>query len=821
MSDARREPGAVRGSPGPHEPGEVRGPRAIRAPRELPWRRGLPEPEPEEVETGPSWWSRLPLRPAEGWLTLVFVAVMIVSLGWSIDDARWVGGAGGLTDFLPLAGLAGLLVGFGGPKLGWGRWTTHLIGVGFASIVIPIIAGGIVLGDSVSGWGPVELTARYREAATVVYRVWVDLAVEGRPLTSEYGHYFIAFGTVLWATGQFAAYAVFGHHRALDAVIVAGLAILANMSLTQNDQLRLIVLFSIGALGLLARSHAYDERVTWIRRRIGDPASVAGLYLRGSSVFIGGAVVGSLLLTTTASSAPLQGLWRDVPAGLVEFTQWLQRYVPLGGDSRNPGIVTFGDQSAISGVWSSSDNVAFEAQLPAGEEEPFYWQAGVYSDFEKNAWTVGTTRTVERDAGADLLAGTPDDASGRIGVREVKIVIRPAASTLRSLVLSPQTIESIDRAATVKITGPGAFFTSVRISSTDRYTVTTLVPVAGNGEGETTANRLRVASREYPAEIARLYLAVPAGSIGPEATELLETMLALAPDDNPYDVAATMETYLRNSRNFRYDTNVQQESQGTCDGLSTVECFARIRAGYCQYYASTMAILLREAGVPTRLVQGFLPGDRDEDGTEVVRFSAAHAWVQVYFPAYGWVDFDPTGGNVAQRGPLPSGPPATATPRPTFSFGPDGPVESDPEINRSPGPGGGGGTNSPPPPSAGPFVAIGALLLVGALALAFAAWRRGPRAIHPDRAWGSIGRWAARFGFGPRPSQTVYEYAGVLGDALPVARPELQTVAHAKVEISYGRRDLSKERLKAVAEAHRRLQLRLLRLAFRRPRRRK
>ena len=818
MSDARREPGAVRGTPGAPQPGEVRASR-IRAPRELPWRRGLPVPEPPE-EAGPTlpWLPRLPLRPAEGWLTLAGVAIMVTALAWSIDDVKWVSGAGALTDFLPLVGFAGILVGFGGPKLGWGRWTTHLIGVGFAAIVLPIIAGGIVLGDAVTGWGPVELTARYREAATVVYRVWVDLAIEGRPLTSEYGHYFIGFGALLWATGQFAAYAVFGHHRALDAVIVTGLLLLGNMSLTENNQLHLIVLFSIGALGLLARSHAYDERVTWLRRRIGDPATVAGLYLRGSTVFIGGAVVGSLLLTATASSAPLQGLWRDVPASLVDFSQWLQRYVPLGGASRNPGIVTFGDEAAIIGIWSANDSVAFRAQLPADETERFYWQAGVYSDFELTAWTVGTSRTITRAAGAGLLDGTPDDATGRAGVREVDLVINPEAASFRTLVVSPQTIETIDRAATVKITGPGAYFASVRIDSTDRYAVTALVPVIGNEEGATTANRLRVASREYPPEIARLYLAVPAGAIGPRAAELFDAILDQVPADNPYDIAQTMEAYLRDSRNFRYDTNVQDESQGTCQGVSTVECFARIRAGYCQYYASTMAILLREAGIPTRLVQGFLPGARDASGTEVVRNSSAHAWVQVFFPGYGWVDFDPTGGSQAnQRGPLPSGPPASPTPRPSFSFGTGGPLESDPVAGRSPGPGGGGGVTNPPSPSPGPFVAITGLLLVGALALAFAAWRRGPRAIPPDRAWGSIGRWAARFGFGPRPSQTVYEYAGALGEALPAGRPELLTVANAKVEIAYGRRELSSERLRVVAEAHRRLLVRILRLAFRRP----
>jgi len=88
-----------------------------------------------------------------------------------------------------------------------------------------------------------------------------------------------------------------------------------------------------------------------------------------------------------------------------------------------------------------------------------------------------------------------------------------------------------------------------------------------------------------------------------------------------------------------------------------VECFARFRQGYCQYYATTMAILLRERGIPTRLVAGFLPGTRDAGVFETVPFSAAHAWVEVYFPGYGWVEFDPTGGGIAAVEPLATGEP--------------------------------------------------------------------------------------------------------------------------------------------------------------------
>ena len=78
---------------------------------------------------------------------------------------------------------------------------------------------------------------------------------------------------------------------------------------------------------------------------------------------------------------------------------------------------------------------------------------------------------------------------------------------------------------------------------------------------------------------------------------------------------------------------------------------------------------------------------------------------------------------------------------------------------------------------------------------------------------------ATRLGFGPRPNQTVYEYAGALADVLPDARPALETVARAKVESTYGRTDIAGDRLQALREAERRLRVSLLRLVFRRGKR--
>ncbi|HET9615236.1 MAG TPA: transglutaminase domain-containing protein, partial [Candidatus Limnocylindrales bacterium] len=246
------------------------------------------------------------------------------------------------------------------------------------------------------------------------------------------------------------------------------------------------------------------------------------------------------------------------------------------------------------------------------------------------------------------------------------------------------------------------------------------------------------------------------------------------------------------------------------------------RTGYCEHYASTMAILLRAADIPSRLVEGFLPGTLDvATGKELIRTGGAHAWVEVYFPGYGWQMFDPTGGNVSQATALPEGsviPVASATPR-ASSLG-EGDGRQDP--TRSIRPGGGVAATTTGGPSGPSLIVVAVVLLVAVVILAFLAWRRGPRgATTPDNVYDGVTRLARRFGFGPRPTQTAFEYAAALGDVLPGVRPELQTVAAAKVEVAYGRRTLGEDRIAALRTSYRRLRVGLLRLAFRRKDRRR
>jgi transglutaminase-like putative cysteine protease len=758
---------------------------------------------------------RIPLAPEEGWLSLGLVAVMAVTAAWSIDDAGWVLGRGDLTNFLPWAAVLGVLVGFVGAKVGWNRWVAHTIGAVFAALIVPILVGAVLPN------GGNTLGTRFDATAAATTNAWSDLIVHSLMATRETGHHLLVLGLLCWGTGQFAASAVFRHRRPLSAVVVIGAIVIANMAATLRNQLSYLILFSLASLFLLIRLHALDESATWARRRIGDPTAVRAIYLRGGTIFIILAVVGSLVLTATAKSAPLAGAWDELKPALLDVSAAIARFLPVGGDNRGIGGVQFGPTAVIQDVWSTNTSLAVTIQRPPGDARPYYWRAVAYDRFNFYGWEWTETTRTPRAAGDAVLAGTPDDPPVE-GGKEVTFTVTPAE--LRTpYALSPLAPIKLDRNSELLGLGEDGFFEALQIEGHEPYVVTARVPLLGDEPpGALTQNALRVAGTTYPDEIRARYLPVPPGTIGPDAKQVLDDILAKTPNDNPFDVAATMVRELQGPR-FRYEANV---SDVDCGDRSAAECFAFSKKGYCQHYATLMTILLREHGIPARFVQGFLPGGLNKlTGTEQISNSSAHAWVEVWFPGHGWVIFDPTGGNRSQVEALPSGrpvaPPSAAPSRstsPDDNAGPDGP------NRRSPG--AGAGTTSPPTGGGGPgpFIVVSLLLLGVVAGLAFLAWQRGPRGpTTPEGVYAGVARLAARLGFGPRPTQTAYEYAAALGDVLPNIRPELHTVATAKVEVAYGRRTLGDERIQALRESYRRLRVGLLRLLFRRrdrPRRR-
>jgi len=144
---------------------------------------------------------------------------------------------------------------------------------------------------------------------------------------------------------------------------------------------------------------------------------------------------------------------------------------------------------------------------------------------------------------------------------------------------------------------------------------------------------LRAAGRNYPPAITATYLRLPA--VDPRVRRLAAQIAASSRND--FDKASAIENHLRS--HFGYTLEIPRTVPD--DPIASF-LFERKR-GHCEYFASSMAVMLRTLGIPSRVVNGFRSDEfNDLTGNYVIRAKDAHAWVEAYFPGYGWHTFDPT-----------------------------------------------------------------------------------------------------------------------------------------------------------------------------------
>ncbi len=184
----------------------------------------------------------------------------------------------------------------------------------------------------------------------------------------------------------------------------------------------------------------------------------------------------------------------------------------------------------------------------------------------------------------------------------------------------------------------------------------------------------------------RYYTQMPKGPLYDSINALSKrlTQGALTPIDKVIAIRDFfLQTDKEGNRIFRYSLNAGVPSDPNIPNSSMLRNFIfKTHVGYCTYYAGASLFLLRSAGIPSRFTTGFATIDRSDKNKGWYWFyaSQAHAWTQVYFPGYGWLDFDMTVGNDDQReAPRPDGTPPLPPPSPWLVI--DGKVEELPGEN--------------------------------------------------------------------------------------------------------------------------------------------
>jgi transglutaminase-like putative cysteine protease len=747
------------------------------------------------------------LRPREGWTSMALLIVMLLTLVWSLQRAAWVNH---LDYLLPVAIVAALL----GALLGLTR-----LSVALTLPASAIVGAGFVLWAIGAEYFP-ELDQAGRLMLLRGDALdWTRIVVDGG-FAPQLTPYALGLGVLMWVTAFIAAYALYRHHRVLDSILLVGAALIANVSATLTDLFLYLVLFSLAALLLWLRIALVNREESWRIRRMKENLDVPGQILRTGVAFIGLSIALAWVLTTVAVAAPLttvwgnlDGLWSDVR------NQFEGAFGGLAGtDSRIQGT-SFGSSFRVHGSWDSSD----EPVMTVGSQRAYYMQTVTYDVYTGHGWSSSEGPNRRVAAGDRIFPGyTPErplvdtafeietitvEVQGSVG-RNVFTPGYPTTAFAPLLVHEPGGLPLL-----------GALQSGVTLQEGKGYQITAAISTA-------TEAMLAGAGTAYPPEIVSTYTST-AGATQRTKDEARRVVIAAGATD-PYHEARALANYLRTDPRFSYRTVAALPSDPNRDLVDFFLFDPLGQVGYCEYFATTMAVMARTLGLPARVAVGYAPGEQLEAGVYEYRKRNAHAWAEIYFPGYGWQIFEATKSIAPVVRAPGSGVVPPVSPPPGGNFDPGkgflegknlGEVSTLPSFE----PVEGGFTPGDQRPSDEARVGNAWLFLVLLIVLlAVGAWRllRGRRRFRflapGDRQWQRLTFAADRAGVAQRPSETVYEYAGWLEGQIPARRVEIHEIADGKVWQSYSGHSISSEVIARLERAWNRLQLPLLWLALRR-----
>ena len=323
---------------------------------------------------------------------------------------------------------------------------------------------------------------------------------------------------------------------------------------------------------------------------------------------------------------------------------------------------------------------------------------------------------------------------------------------------------------------------SDKLKPGDEYSITSTRSTAS-------PEQLREAGANYPGWVRDTYLQLPDEQPKRVSDLAKEITSGIA---NPYDKAKAIEDYLHG---LGYD----QEIPAPPFDADGVEHFLfELERGYSEYFGSAMAVLLREVGVPARMVVGYTPREFDFNARHwVVREADSHGWAEAFFPGYGWVEFEPTPNwqLPTAQDPITFEALASGADAPGDLFDEDEFFEDEAfqPIGDLPLQEG--------PAISGPAVAgaLGAVFLVW---LTWYGYRRtfvkvsAPALVFERLCF--MGAWA---GVRHRRNQTPAEYASRLATLLPQATGDLRILGNAHAVSRYSRRDITDRETAQVGRA--------------------
>jgi hypothetical protein len=718
----------------------------------------------------------------EGWATVFLLLLICLCVAWAIQTARWTEGLAVLQGIVLVGGLLGIVL----AKSRVPNRMAHLL-----SVLVGFTWSAYLLSRFLAQSMNLPISAA---VVTFDWRLqsWLTILIDKRTGGDNYVFLFL-LSLLMWIMAYCSAWAIFRWQRVWWAVIFCGFGMMLNNIYAPVSLTGYLIAFLFFALLLVVRTNVAFYEQEWRIAKVAYNSELVFSFLRAGLVISVLAILLAWAAPRALASRPFEEVWTKLGEPWRRFQDQSSRVFQNLNYQNPPRYITSDRSIRFGGAVSLSDTPIVDVKSPLGR----YWRVMAYQEYTSQGWNNTDTDTILIDQNAQLLA-LPDFDLRREVTQTVILrqdlgpdgTIVAANQPLRAQIPLRAVVSLVthdddlvrSRDYSPRFTSPGdpsVLYSREPLKAGESYQVYSSFSVAD-------AESLRQGHTSYPTWVTPRYLQLPDSL--PERVRLLADDITQNAT-TPYDKAVAIEQYLRQ---IPYNDQIA----GPAPDQDGVDYFLfESKQGYCEYYASAMVVMLRSVGVPARYVRGYSQGLKGDDGLYHVQEKDGHAWPEVFFPGYGWVEFEPTAGQ-------------PEVVRPNSQASVTSPDEDLRDLMQHPMPlsmdeelypeSMGQAARPAPKPlwqriGRGGWLALDLVTLIPVLAALFAARRR--RHIEglsvAERVYEDLVEWVRRLlHIELLPHQTPHEYAVAVAQTVPQGRRAMEQIAGCYVQERFGGKDV-------------------------------
>ncbi|MFA5837656.1 MAG: transglutaminase domain-containing protein [Bellilinea sp.] len=575
---------------------------------------------------------------------LCFLAALII-VSYRLSDTKWTENLNLVTSLTILGAVIGLLLGISRCQ----RWVATLIGLGYSIVVLPWQLIKIIPGE----------VAYAEKLASLGGRLWTsfDLFLRNQPLTDP-ALFLANMALLFWLAAIVGGYSLTRHGKPWLSMIIGGIAIIIIdiYHPAVGNRGIAMALYIILMLVLVTRMHFLHRKREWDGEDVSVDTDTSFSWSRGALItaFV-------LVLLAWNVNAVVKAVNPNAPERHHGVTLWndirlrFENAVkPLRGTTVVPREY-FGDQFSLGQGSQLSDSQVFKVDptITGRIGVPYYWRVRSYDRYENGRWATSVNNEAPLSTNTAVVSSERYTSRINIGFK-----FRPERNL--SMLYAPSIPLTVSRPVTLlydEILGKLVDVTVVSVDPMVRagetYEVVSMIAAP-------TVAQLRGAGVVYPEWVTNKYLQLPAAMPASISNLALEITSGI---ENPYDKVVAVTNWLRD--NIEYSQILPQVPQGA----EPIEWMLfEQKQAFCNYYATAEILMLRSLGIPARWVVGYAQGEYDPNArVYIVRERDSHAWPEVFFPKYGWVEFEPTASQAFINRPSGAGSNTTGGPQPGAS----------------------------------------------------------------------------------------------------------------------------------------------------------